>query len=299
MISKQAKVIKKILKASNKKSEHNIKHTLEKRKKYEKSLAAIKLLSRKSKIEWADIEGTRVAWVSPLVEDAERTIIYIHGGGFVYGLSAVHVAYVDRLAEVCRAKVLLIDYSLSPEARFPVALNEIYKIWKHLISDGLDPSKAVLMGDSAGASLSISVALKLRSNQLPQPSCLVLFSPSVDSTLGQESYIYNNDKDIILDKEIMNYFVESYVGQTDRTDVLISPIRADLHSLPSLLLQVGSDEVLLDECKIFVENAKRDGVDATLKIGKGMWHNWHLSAERMPESSESLKTVADFIAGNC
>jgi len=299
MISKQAKVIKKILKASNKKSEHSLKHTLEKRKKYEKSLAAIKLLSRKSKIDWTDIEGVRVAWVSPLVDDTERTIIYLHGGGFVYGLSAVHVAYVDRLAEVCRAKVLLIDYSLSPEAQFPVALNEIYNIWKHLISEGLDPRKTVLMGDSAGASLSISATLKLRNNQVPQPSCLVLFSPSVDSTLGQESYLYNNDKDIILDKELMDYFVDSYVGQTDRTNVLISPIRADLHNLPPLLLQVGSDEVLLDECKIFVENARRDGVDATLKVGKGMWHNWHLSAERMPESSESLKTVADFIAGNC
>ena len=298
MISNQAKIIKKLLIASNSKKRYDYNFVKERRKKHEKSLAAINLLSRKSKIEWTEIEGVKVAQIDPLIE-TERTIVYLHGGGFVFGLSAIHIAYAERLAKICKAKVLMVDYSLSPESKYPVALNEINKIWINLIQNGLDPSKTVVMGDSAGANLTLALALKFRDNKLPMPSCLVLFSPSVDATFSGKSYIANNDKDIILNLYIMDFFINSYIGDADNTDPFISPIFADLRGLPPFLLQVGSDEVLLSECKQIVKNAKRDKVKAILKIGKGMWHNWHLSANYMPESSQSLKTVADYIADNC
>lgn len=298
MTSNQAKIIKKLLIASNSKKKYDLDFVYDRRNKYEKSLAAINLLSRKSKIEWTEIEGVRAAWVDPLIE-TERTIIYLHGGGFVFGMSAIHVAYAERLAKICKARVLLIDYSLSPEVEFPVALNEIQKIWISLIKDGLNPAKTVIMGDSAGASLSISAALRFRDDKLSQPACMVLFSPSVDATFSGKSYITNNDKDIILNLYIMDFFINSYVGEGDKTDPLISPLFADLHDIPPFLLQVGSDEVLLSECKQFIKNAKRDKVKANLRIGKGMWHNWHLSANYMPESNDSIKTVADYIISNC
>lgn len=298
MISNQAKIIKKLLIASNSRKKYDLSFVLERRKKYEKSLAAINLLSRKSKIEWVEIKGVRSAWVDPLVE-TERTIIYLHGGGFVFGLSAIHIAYAERLAKLCKAKVLLVDYSLSPEVKFPTALNEIKNIWVSLIKDGLNPARTVIMGDSAGANLAISAALKFRDEKLLQPSCMVLFSPSVDATFSGKSYITNNDKDIILNLYIMDFFINSYVGDYENTDPLISPLFANLRQMPPFLLQVGSDEVMLSECKQFVKNARRDKVKAVLQVGKGMWHNWHLSANYMPESSDSIKTVADYIISNC
>jgi len=298
MISNQAKIIKKLLIASNSRKKYDMGFVIERRKKYEKSLAAVNLLSRKSRIEWSKIEGVRVAWVDPLVE-TERTIIYLHGGGFVFGLSAIHVAYAGRLAKLCKAKVLLVDYSLSPEVKFPTALNEINNIWISLIKGGLNPARTVIMGDSAGASLAISAVLKFRDETLLQPSCMVLFSPSVDATFSGKSYITNDNNDIILNLYIMDFFINSYIGDGDNTDPLISPLFADLHKIPPFLLQVGSDEVLLSECKQIVKNARRDKVKATLRVGKGMWHNWHLSANYMPESSDSIKTVADYIISNC
>ena len=108
MISNQAKIIKKLLIALNSRKKYDLGFVIERRKKYEKSLAAVNLLSRKSRIEWSEIEGIRVAWFDPLIE-TERTIIYLHGGGFVFGLSAIHVAYAERLAKVCKAKVLLVE----------------------------------------------------------------------------------------------------------------------------------------------------------------------------------------------
>jgi len=294
MISNQAKIIKKLLIASNNKSKYDADYINEKRKKYEKSLTAVNLLSRKLKIEWTFIEGVKVAWVSPPIK-TELTIIYIHGGGFVFGMSALHIAYAERLANICKARVLLIDYSLSPEAKYPIALNEIRKVWVSLIKDGLDPKKTAIVGDSAGASLVMSATLKFRDDKIAQPSCLVLFSPSVDATFSGKSYITNNNKDIILNLYIMDFFTDSYIGDFDKTDPFISPMFADLHNLPSFLLQVGSDEVLLSECKQIVKYAKRDKVKATLRIGKGMWHNWHLSANYMPESNQSIKKVAEYI----
>ena len=298
MISNQAKIIKKLLIALNSRKKYDLGFVIERRKKYEKSLAAVNLLSRKSRIEWSEIEGIRVAWFDPLIE-TERTIIYLHGGGFVFGLSAIHVAYAERLAKICKAKVLLVDYSLSPEVKFPTALNEINNIWISLIKGGLNPANTVIMGDSAGASLAISASLKFRDEKLLQPSCMVLFSPLVDATFSGKSYITNNDNDIILNLYIMDFFINSYIGDGDSTDPFISPLFADLHNLPPFLLQVGSDEVLLSECKQMVKNARRDKVKATLRVGKGMWHNWHLSANYMPESSDSIKTVADYIVSNC
>ncbi|MDK2898853.1 MAG: hypothetical protein PWQ10_40 [Patescibacteria group bacterium] len=298
MISNQAKIVKKLLIASNNKKRYDLDYVYRKRKKYDKSLGAINLLSRRSKIEWIDIEGIRIVSVAPL-HDTERTIIYLHGGGFVFGMSAIHVAYAERLAKSCNAKVLLINYSLSPEAKFPVALNEIQLVWKRLIKDGLDPTKTVIMGDSAGASLAISSAIKFKNDNLPQPSCMVLFSPSVDSTFSGKSYTTNSDKDIILSIYIMDFFISSYVEDNYKTDPLVSPLFANLRGLPPFLLQVGSDEILLSECKAFVKHAKKSKVKTALYIGKGMWHNWHLSANYVPESSRSIKTVTDYIISNC
>lgn len=298
MISNQAKIIKKLLIASNSKKQYDLDFVLDRRKKHEKSLAAISLLSRKSKIEWSEIDGIKIANIDPLIK-TERTIVYLHGGGFVFGLSAIHMAYAERLAKVNKANVIMVDYSLSPESRYPIALNEVSRVWINLVKNGLDPTKTVLMGDSAGASLTLAAALKFRDNKLAMPACLVLFSPSVDATFSGKSYITNDDKDIILNLYIMDFFINSYVGDSEKTDPFISPLFADLHGLPPFLLQVGSDEVLLSECKQIVKNAKRDKVKATLKIGKGMWHNWHLSANYMPESNQSIKTIADYIAGNC
>lgn len=299
MLSKQAEFFKKILIASNQKNNFSIESVKARRKRFEKSVAAIKLLSKTLKVENRIIDGVKIISVEPEDNNFKYLIVYLHGGGFVNGLSAMHINYAGCLSKGCAAKVILVDYSLSPEVKYPTALNEVCRVWQAILDEAVDFSKIVLMGDSAGASLAISTMLKNRDNNIQQPACAILFSPSVDATLSEASYIYNDANDFILGRDIMEFFIGAYVADEQRHEPFVSSLRANLSKLPPFLLQVGSEEVLLDECREFVDNAKRVGVKADIKISDGLWHNYHLLADKAPESRDSIKTVVDYIADNC
>ena len=294
MSSLRAKIIKKILKLSVSGKKYDYNYVLKRRKFYNKSLDSFLVSSEQRQLDWIEIDGVRATWVIPIVNE-ERTIIYVHGGGFVFGLSALHMNYVEHLAETCKARVLVIDYKLSPEVKYPIALNEILAVWKNLIESGLDNSKTVFMGDSAGANLALAASLKIRDNGFAQPACLVLACPSFDATFSGMSYKNNTDKDPVLTIDELEYFFDSYLGDADRNDPLISPIFADLHDLPPFLVSVGTEEVLLSDSIALKQNAKRDGADMSLFIGDGMWHNWQLSKKLTPESKKAIKVVTEYI----
>lgn len=294
MISPQATIIKKLLKSSVGNKNYDYDHILEVRRLYEKSLNNIPILSKRRKLEWTTIGGVRAAWVVP-DSVGDCTIIYVHGGGFVFGLSAIHINYIQRLAEVCRARVLVVDYELSPESKYPVALNQILAVWNDLLDNGIDAKKTIFMGDSAGANLVLAASLKVREMGVNQPACLILACPSLDATFSGESYVKNIDRDPVLNMNKLEYFFDSYIGENNRTDPLISPIFADLHNLPPLLVCVGTEEILQSDSITLSENAKRDHTEMSLYIGDGMWHNWQLSKDLMPESKDAIKTIAEYI----
>lgn len=294
MISPQAKIIKKLLKSSVGNKKYDYDHILEVRRLYEKSLNNIPVLSKRRKLDWTKIGGVRSAWVVPDMP-GDCTIIYVHGGGFVFGLSAIHINYIQRLAEICQARVLVVDYELSPESKYPVALNQILAVWSDLVKNGINAKNTILMGDSAGANLALAASLRIRETNTIQPACLVLNCPSFDATFSGDSYIKNVDRDPVLNMDKLAYFFDSYVGEGDRTDPLISPIFADLHNLPPLLVCVGTEEILLSDSIKLSENAQRDHAEMLLYIGDGMWHNWQLSKNLMPESKDAIKTIAEYI----
>lgn len=301
VISIPSKATKKILQSITSKEIPKREQVLQKNEKHRETLNSFLSLKINNSIKWLDLDGVKVLY-SPQddsVDKVERTIIYLHGGGFVYGLSAKHVIYARKLAKACRANVYIVDYSLSPGVKYPIAINEIKKVIQNLTKNGLDLSKTVLAGDSAGGSLAISTILSLRTDNFSLPACAVLFSPAVDLTMSSKTYISNAKKDIILSKDLMSYFIDCYIKKDDTENPIASPNFADLNNLPPILVQVGSDEVLLEECRLFVKEAKKYNKKTTIKIGKGMWHNWHLASGLTKESSRSLKTVTDFIIGNC
>ena len=225
----------------------------------------------------------------------KRTIIYAHGGGFVFGSSKGYQQHLIRLAKLCKANVISIDYSLSPESPFPIALNEIQKVWQELLKQGLDNTKTVIMGDSAGASLALGTALKLRDTNQKQPACLVLLSPAFDATFSGKSYSLNKGNEVLLNEDKMTFFVQAYAQQHPINDPYISLVFADLTGIPPFLIHVGSEEMLLSDSETVIKNAKRDNVNGTLYIGNGMWHGWHLFASYVPEAKEAMKAVAEYI----
>lgn len=247
-----------------------------------------------SKLQQTKIAGVNATWfISPT--KTNRTIIYIHGGGFVFGSLKTHAQHTTRIAKICKANLLAVDYSLAPESPYPVALNEIQKVWDELIINGLDTTKAVIIGDSAGGNLAFALSLKLRELKNTQPACLVLLSPALDAYLSGKSYHEKEKNDPLLTMGQMEYFMKSYVGKASRDDPLISPVLANLKNLPPILIQVGTEEILLSDSETISKNAKRDGADVTLDVGQGMWHGWQLFAAYIPEAKNALKAIASYI----
>jgi monoterpene epsilon-lactone hydrolase len=294
MISWQARIVRDLLKTTTSKKSYNSTKINKHRKRFERNFAILFPRNRSVNIENTKIADVSAVLISPK-NKVERSIIYLHGGGFVFGSSKTYQQHLARLAILCNANVISIDYSLSPENSFPVALNEIQKVWEELIKQGLNNTKTVIIGDSAGASLALGAALKFRDNKQKQPACLVLLSPALDATFSGKSYLSNKSKDVLLNMDKLNFFMQAYVQKHKRDDPFISTIFANLTGIPPFLIHVGSEELVLSDSETIMANAKRDNVKGTLYIGEGMWHGWHLFASYVPEAKAAMNSVVNYV----
>jgi acetyl esterase/lipase len=105
----------------------------------------------------------------------------------------------------------------------------------------------------------------------------------------------NAHRDALLSPQSVRTLVPHYVGRHDLSDPHISPLDADLRGLPPILLQVGADEILLDDSTRFNECASEAGGDVTLEIWPHMWHVWHVCAPYLPEANQAIGHIAEFV----
>ncbi len=222
-------------------------------------------------------------------------ILYLHGGAYALGSINSHRALIANLVihTICRA--LAIDYRLAPENPFPAALHDSLKTYDWLLKKGHDPSQICYAGDSAGGGLAISSVLAIREKGLPLPAGIFCISPWLDLTLSGDSITENENVDPILSAAILNKYVDYYIGQYQANDPLISPLFADLRSLPPILIQTGRNEILLDDSVRFMENAKKAEVDITMDIYDEMFHVFQLFSF-LPATQECLKQVSRFVS---
>ncbi|QSP94627.1 alpha/beta hydrolase [Marinobacter salinisoli] len=214
------------------------------------------------------------------------TLVYLHGGGFVFGSDTTHRGIIGHLAKTSGCEVIAPDYRLAPEHPFPAALEDAEAVYKALLDDGVKADQIALAGDSAGAGLSISLAMKLRDQNVPLPSSLTLFSPLVDLT-HQQMYVPENEP--VLQARWLERNARHYGGNEPLTNPLISPIFGDLSGLPPLLIQVGSDEILLNDAQRLANKAKRQDVPTTLEIFNSLWHVFQIHAGQLTRATEALQ----------
>lgn len=222
----------------------------------------------------------------------DKVILYLHGGAFAVGSINVHREFLSRLALTCRVKLLAINYRLAPEHPFPAALEDTLCAYDWLISEGYDPAKIVIAGDSAGGGLAIAAMVSLRDNNKPLPACAVCISPWVNLTYTGKKVDNNNDP--ILNPEILNLCAQYYAAQTDRNNPLISPFFADLHGLPPILIHAGTNEILLDQIVEFSEKARMANIEIVYDLYQGLFHVFQI-IPILPESKRSLEEIAKFI----
>jgi monoterpene epsilon-lactone hydrolase len=179
--------------------------------------------------------------------DPSAVLLYFHGGAYALGSAADSAGLAADLARRAGARAISVDYRLAPEHPFPAALDDAVGAYRALLKDGTPSSEITFVGESAGGGLVIAALVALKDADLPQPSSAVVFSPWTDLTLSGASMVGKAAVDPALTPQGLRTRSHDYLGDTDPTSPLPSPIFADLTGLAPLLIQVGSHEILLDD----------------------------------------------------
>ncbi len=239
-------------------------------------------------------------WLIPArVDDTQKTILYFHGGAWLFGWYNTHRMLLGHLAKQARKQALAVDYRLAPEYPFPAALDDCLAAYHYLIERGIRPSQVILAGDSAGGNLVITCMLALREAGEPLPAAGVCISPATDLAVDSASGNANASKDAILSFGMYERYAKILQGSLtaghDPRHPLLSPIYADLHGLTPLLVQAGEDEILLNSITAFVNKARREGVHVTYEVWAAMWHVWHIYDPYLPEAHYAVSSISRYI----
>ena len=239
-------------------------------------------------------EDMKSEWLIPEGSDAEKVILYVHGGGYVSGSCSDHRGFVSKFAKFTGVQNLIYEYRLAPEHPFPAALEDSIKMYQWLLASGYQPANILIAGESAGGGLCLATLLALKERNIPLPAAGVVISPWTDLTCSGESYTTKNK----LSPAPLNswtVFSNYYVGNNRADHPLISPLFGDLKGLPPLLINSGTDDELYDDGEKFYLKASEAGVDVTFRAGQGMVHCYPLLAPMFREATEAMNEIVDFI----
>ena len=254
-------------------------------------------VSKNITVEKINMEGIQAEWLIPFSSStrSEKVILYLHGGGYVTGSIEDHRMMCGLLANATGAKVLLPEYRLAPEHPFPAALDDALKVYQWLLDQGYSSANMIIAGDSAGGGLSIATVLALKEKSGSLPAAVVCLSPWTDLALTGQSHTTKAKAEAILNKDVLHEWALCYTDESNLTNPLVSPVHGEFHGFPPLLIQVGSEEILLDDSTLLVEKAKSAGVHVTLKIWDGMWHVWQALGDLIPENKKTFEEIGQFV----
>jgi len=241
-------------------------------------------------------DGVPAQWIAPPGIPTDRTILYLHGGGYHAGSSHTHCALISSIAHAAGARALALDYRLAPEHPFPAAVEDALAAYRWLLGKGIPPERMAVAGDSAGGGLSLSLLVAARDAGEPMPATAVCLSPWTDLAGTGESWTANLGADLVIQRDKLLTSAEWYLGDADPRTPLASPLYADLRGLPPLLIQVGSDEILLSDAVGVAERAKVAGVTVDLEVWEGMQHVWQFSAKLLPEAGQAIERIGAFLS---
>ncbi len=242
-----------------------------------------------------DAGGVPAEWVAAPGADPRRTMLYLHGGGYVICSINTHRELASRLARAAAARVLVINYRLAPEHPHPAAVEDAVTAYRWLLGRGASPARTVIAGDSAGGGLTVATLVALRDAGVALPAAGVCISPWVDMEGLGESMTTKADVDPMVQREQLVEMGKLYLGGKPPRTPLASPLYADLHGLPPLLIQVGTAETLLDDSTRLAGCALEAGVDVMLEPWEDMIHVWHIFATMLPEAREAIERVGAFV----
>jgi epsilon-lactone hydrolase len=247
------------------------------------------------RVEAADANGVAAEWTTTPEAEPSRAVLFLHGGGYVSGSLDSHRHMIGQAGREAQTRTLALAYRLAPEHPFPAALEDAIAGYQYLLSQSFDPKRIAVAGESAGGGLAIAMLVSLRDRGVPLPACTWCSSPWVDLEAIGGSMTTKASVDPLIQKAYLMELAMAYLKGVDPRTPLASPVYADLHGLPPMLIQVGSAETLLDDSVRLAGVAGAADVRVRLEVWPNMIHAWHLFYPQLTDGRRALAQVGAFI----
>jgi acetyl esterase len=252
--------------------------------------------------KWIAARGRRIYCrvYRPRLDRPLPVLVWFHGGGWVWASVDTHDSLCREYAAAAGIAVVGVDYALSPEAKFPQAVEECAAVVRHLHEQGaewgLDGGRILLGGDSAGGNLCLATALLLRDSGGPRLSGLVAYYPVCDSRFDTPSYQQFGEGGYGLNKDRMAFYWSVYAThEGDRSHPLAAVLRADMRGLPPVLVHLAELDVLRSEGEALVAKLRGAGVPVEHETFAGLLHGFVRATASVGKSRQAMAKAVEWI----
>lgn len=223
-------------------------------------------------------------------------ILYAYGGGYVSGGTYEDQVITIAMASHTNARVVAVDYRLSPEHPYPAAQQDMSAVYQSLL-ELYGSARLVVSGESAGGNQVLSLLQRVRDQGTALPRCAVFFSPWVDLANQGDSHLFNDNRDPTLNNAWVDSAAGLHADGHALDDAGISPIHGEMRGLPPCIITTGSCDLLLSQCLRLANQFRAADVDCDLRVWEGLWHVFEYYP--IPEARQSILEVCSFIKTHC
>lgn len=225
--------------------------------------------------------------IPPNVESDGPCLLFLHGGGMVFGYGGPHRRLLGRLALDTGLPVLAVDYSLAPESTYPAAHQECWAVYRTLVGDARE---LVLVGESSGGALALATLMRAKQARLPQPQLCALISPMIDLTV--DDTLLAPYEDPFIHPPFATGLQKMYWGDTLLPNSELSPVGSDLTGLAPMLVMIAEQDLLRGEARRLADASESAGVGCRIIVWPHVWHGWHVLVGELPEARQAMAAFA-------
>ena len=241
------------------------------------------------------LEGQELYWITAPGASDNKVILYLHGGGYMFGSLHTHRAVMGHLSRLTGCVVAMPDYRLAPEHPFPAAFDDALLAYDHLRKAGYTSQQIVIGGDSAGGGLSLALLGQLLARGGDRPAGVFAFSPLTDMSFSSPSMVENARRDVLLPAARSQECADFYLDGLPSDDPRVSPVYADMEGAPPVYLAVSKREILRDDTLRMEERLRKRGVSVVLELHDAAPHAWPVFHGLIPEAEATLTNLARWI----
>lgn len=239
-------------------------------------------------IEKTEKMGRNTFILKPKGLKSKTHILYLHGGGYVFGFSKIHWTFMNDLIKKLNCIIIAPDYPLAPKFTYKDSFEMISSIYKELV-EKVGGDNLIIMGDSAGGGFALALAQKMKEENIEKASQIILLSPWLDVAMNNKEISLIEAIDPILGLSGLKKAGKAYAGGEDTNNYLISPINGEVSGLGQISIFTGTKDSLNPDARKFREMAKEKGIDINYYQYQDMVHVWMLF--NLPESKEVIEEI--------